>query len=38
MLIRLAMDLLGIAVIAYFTVRTLNRAEKSQIYEKARNM
>jgi uncharacterized membrane protein YraQ (UPF0718 family) len=38
MLIRLAMDLLGIAVIAYFTVRTLNSAEKSQIYEKARNM
>ncbi|NMA25367.1 MAG: permease [Clostridiales bacterium] len=38
MLIRLAVDLPGIAVIAYITARTLNSAEKNRIYEKARNM
>lgn len=34
-LIRLAMDLLGIAFIAYFTEKLLSRSDKDEIYEKA---
>jgi uncharacterized membrane protein YraQ (UPF0718 family) len=35
MLIRLGMDLIGIAVIAYFVERVLSKEEKKQIYQKA---
>lgn len=34
-LIRLAMDLLGIAFIAYFTEKLLSKSDKDDIYEKA---
>ncbi len=35
MLIRLAIDLIGIAVIAYFTEKLLSKNEKEEIYKKA---
>lgn len=35
MLIRLGMDLIGIAIIAYFTEKVLSKEEKMEIYQKA---
>lgn len=38
MLLRLAMDLVGIAVIAYMTEKTLNSTEKDEIYLNAQKL